>query len=90
MITLEDCIALCGLTEQEVQAIGEHEHVPAIVAAAMASYLLKEPHGEKKIRDMIRDDIREALKRDDRIHARELLMTLGIFWTFTPLPSPAS
>ena len=37
MVTLEDCIALCGLTEQEVQAIGEHEHVPAIAAAAMAT-----------------------------------------------------
>ena len=84
MITLEDCIALCGLTEQEVQAIGEHEHVPAIAAAAMASYLLKEPHGEEKIRDMIRDDIREALKRDDRNHARELFMTLRHFLDVHP------
>jgi hypothetical protein len=32
----------------------------------MAKHLLKEPHGAEKIRDMIRDDIREALKRDDR------------------------
>ena len=90
MITLEDCIALCGLTEQEVHAIGEHEHVPAIVAAAMASYLLKEPHGEEKIRDMIRDDIREALKRDDRIHARELLMTLRHFLDVHPSAKSAS
>ena len=79
MVSLEDCIALCGLTEQEVQAIGEHEHVPAIAAAAMASYLLKQPHGEEKIRDMIRDDIRGALKRDDRLRARELFMTLRHF-----------
>ena len=84
MITLEDCIALCGLTEQEVQAIGEHEHVPAIAAAAMASYLLKEPHGEEKIRDMIRDDIRAALQRDDRIHARDLFMTLRHFLDVHP------
>ena len=84
MITLEDCIALCGLTEQEVQAIGEHEHVPAIAAAAMASYLLKEPHGEEKIRDMIRDDIRDALQRGDRNHARELFMTLRHFLDVHP------
>ena len=84
MITLEDCIALCGLTEQEVQAIGEHEHVPAIAAAAMVSYLLKEPHGEEKIRDMIREDIRKALKRDDRHHARELFMTLRHFLDVHP------
>ena len=28
MITLEDCIAFCGLTEEEVLAIAEHEHLP--------------------------------------------------------------
>jgi hypothetical protein len=40
MITLEDCVALCGLTEEEVLAIAEHEHVPEIAATALASYLL--------------------------------------------------
>jgi hypothetical protein len=84
VITLEDCIALCGLTEQEVLAIAEHEHVPEIVAAAMARYLLKEPHGGEKIRDMIRDDIRETLKRGDRDHARELFMTLRHFLDVHP------
>ena len=29
MITLEDCIGLCGLTEEEVLAVAEHEHLPA-------------------------------------------------------------
>ena len=38
MITLEDCVALCGLTEQEVLAIAEHEHLPEIAAVALASY----------------------------------------------------
>jgi hypothetical protein len=33
MISLEDCIALCGLTQQEVLAIAEH--VPEIAAAAI-------------------------------------------------------
>jgi hypothetical protein len=28
MISLEDCIAFCGLTEDEVAAISEHEHIP--------------------------------------------------------------
>ncbi len=34
MIALEDCIALCGLTEEEVLAIAEHEHLHEILAAA--------------------------------------------------------
>jgi hypothetical protein len=76
MITLEDCIGLCGLSEQEVQAIAEHEHIPEIAAAAMGRYMLKGPHGPEKVRDMIRDDIRAALRRDDKDHARELFMAL--------------
>jgi hypothetical protein len=88
VITLEDCIALCGLSKQEVMAIAEHEHVPEIAAAAMARYLLKKPHGAEKIRDMIRDDIREALRRDDRDHARELFMTLRHFLDVHPVAKP--
>lgn len=48
MITLEDCVALCGLTEEEVLAIAEHEHLPEIAAAALASYLVHEEHGGRK------------------------------------------
>jgi hypothetical protein len=84
VISLEDCMALCGLTEQEVLAIAEHEHVPDIVAAALARYLLKEPGGPEKIRDMIRDDIREAWKRGDKEHASELLFVLREFLATHP------
>ena len=30
MISLEDCIALCGRNKYEVAAISEHEHIPDI------------------------------------------------------------
>ena len=65
MISLEDCVGLCGLTEQEVLAIAEHEHVPEIVATALAQYLLKQEHGIDQIRDMIVHDIRQAQQRQD-------------------------
>jgi hypothetical protein len=79
MISMKDCIALCGLTEEEVMAIAEHEHVPEIAAAAMARYLLKKPGGAEQIRDMIRDDIHTALSRGDKDHASKLLMVLRDF-----------
>jgi hypothetical protein len=34
MISLEDCIAFSGLSEDKVAAIGEHEHIPTIAAPA--------------------------------------------------------
>jgi hypothetical protein len=43
MITLEDCIALCGLTEAQVLAIAEHEHLPEIAASALASTAWRKP-----------------------------------------------
>ena len=46
MITLEDCIRLCGLTEEEVLA-AEHEHLPEIAATALAQYLLSHEHGSE-------------------------------------------
>jgi hypothetical protein len=60
MITLEDCVGLCGLTEEEVLAIAEHEHLSEIAATALAAYLLSQEHGGEKVLDMIVDDIRQA------------------------------
>jgi hypothetical protein len=60
MITLEDCVGFCGLTEEEVLAIAEHEHLPEIAATALAQYLLSQKHGSERVRDMIVDDIRHA------------------------------
>ena len=48
MITLEDCIAMCGLTEEEILAIAEHEHIPEIAAAVLAQYLLCQSTGRRK------------------------------------------
>jgi hypothetical protein len=45
MISLEDCIGLCGLTEEEVLAIAEHEHMSEIAATALAQYLMSYGHG---------------------------------------------
>jgi hypothetical protein len=84
MISLEDCIAFCDLTEAEVLAIAEHEHIPEIAAAALGQYLLCQEHGAEAIRDMLRDDIRDALARDDRQHARELFMALRHFLSHHP------
>ena len=80
MITIEDCIAMCGLTEEEILAIAEHEHVPEVAAAGLAEYLLEQDdHGAEKIRDMIVDDIRQAVARGNTDHARHLYQVLRHF-----------
>ncbi len=74
MISLEDCIAMCGLDAKEIEAIAEHEHIPEISAAALADHLL-----HHRIREMILDDIRIALESGCADHAAELLMALSHF-----------
>ncbi|WP_417669384.1 hypothetical protein [Roseibium sp.] len=79
MITIDDCIGLSGLDEAEILALAEHEHIPEMAAVALGAYLLHQRKGPARIRQMIEDDIREALKRGDRGHARELFMALRHF-----------
>ncbi|HEX9882099.1 MAG TPA: hypothetical protein VGA65_06290 [Hyphomicrobium sp.] len=84
MITLADCIAFCGLTEEEVLALAEHEHIPEIVAAGLACQLMKQRHGPEKVRTIIVEDIRTALHRGDRRHAQELFAALRHFLSAHP------
>ena len=84
MISLEDCIGLCGLTEAEVLALAEHEHVPEIVATALAQQLLGQTDGCRKIGAIIADDVTLAVLHGDHIHAEELRVTLSQFVTSHP------
>ena len=88
MITLEDCVALCGVTEEEVLAIAEHEHIPEIAATALAQYLTYQDHGEEKIRDMIVDDIRASQARNERQRVLALLHVLHHFLRAHPAARP--
>lgn len=76
MISLEDCVAMCGLTEEQVLAIAQHKHLPEIEAAALAQYLLRGDRGTQMIRDMIMDDIRSAQREGDRAQVLSLLHVL--------------
>ena len=84
MISLEDCIALCGLTKDEVLALAEHEHIPEIAATALAHHLLAQSEGCRRIGAMIADDVTFANARGDRQHAEELQVTLHEFVTTHP------
>jgi hypothetical protein len=79
MLTLEDCLALCDLSEEEVLAIAEHEHIPEIAAVELANYLVHSPDGERCIKAMIRDDIDAAAARGDHRHAAALRLVLRNF-----------
>jgi len=74
MLSLEDCIAMCGLTEEEVRALAQHEHIPEVAAAELGNYLVSSQDGELCIKAMIRDDVAHANACGDQ--ERELTLKL--------------
>ena len=84
MITQDDVIDMTDLTREEVAAVAEHDHLCRVDAAALAQYVLEHHRGAARIQDMICDDIRAALHRQDLPHARELFATLKHFVAHHP------
>ena len=88
MITLEDCLGFCDLTEAEVLAIADHEQLPKIAAIAYGQYLLNKEHGSERICRMIVDDIRAAQQKNDRDEVQTLLHVLHHFIRNHPEAAP--
>ncbi len=76
MITIQDCIALSQLTEDEIEAIAEHEHVPDMLAVEIGAFYVESEHGEKHIAAIIRDDIEQARRTGHIAHAAKLQLVL--------------
>ncbi len=79
MLTYEDCLGLSDLTQEEVDAISEHEHLHAIVALELGNYLVHTPDGQPRIRRMIIEDIEAAEARGDTVHKAKLKLVLKGF-----------
>jgi len=76
MLSIQDCIELSDLSEEEILAIAEHEHIPEMVAVELGCYLVHTPEGEKRIKRMIVDDIDHARRRGDRQRVLTLKLVL--------------
>lgn len=85
MLTFEDCLALAELTEEEVDAIAEHEHVPEMLAMELGNYLVHENGGVPRISRIIVEDIEAAEIRGDRDRVLRLKLVLKHFVSAHPV-----
>jgi hypothetical protein len=67
MLTIQDCIELSELTEEEILAIAAHEHIPEMAAIELGNYLIHTPDGERRVKAMIVDDI-ELARAEGNLH----------------------
>jgi hypothetical protein len=86
MLTLKDCVALSELSEDEVNLIAEHEHVPEIVAAEMGNDLLHSADGVSTIKAYLLDCVEHARRAGDRTRAEALQAIYRQFEASHPAP----
>lgn len=79
MLSFEDCVAFCDLTEDEIDAIAQHEGIPELPAAELGAALLRRPDGVARIRAMILDDIAQAQRRRNFARSGRLKVVLRHF-----------
>jgi len=79
MLTYEDCLELSDLTEEEIEAIAQHEHLPEMAALELGSYLVHSPEGVPMIKRIILEDTDEERRRGDAEKVLQLKLVLKHF-----------
>jgi hypothetical protein len=79
VLTYEDCLGMCDLTQEEIGAIAEHEHCHPLIALELGHHLVQTEEGQPRVLEMIRDDIALARARGDTRHVAELKRVLRKF-----------
>ncbi len=79
MLTFNDCLALCELTEAEVAAIAEHENLPQLPGGRARCLSDDRPGRRSAGAAVIVEDIQAAQERGDLARAATLKRTLRQF-----------
>ncbi|MGE5547868.1 MAG: hypothetical protein ACM33T_13275 [Solirubrobacterales bacterium] len=66
MLTLRDCLDMCDLAPEVVEAIAEHEGMHSILAAELGECLCRTASGQALIHRFILDGVADAMRRGDR------------------------
>jgi hypothetical protein len=87
MLSLDECIGMSGLTDDEIAVIAEHEHVPIIVAAGLGHHLLKSPKGIFQLRGFISELLGQAKLAGNGERVKHLDGVLRRFNCVHPVPT---
>ena len=85
MLSIGDCVGMCGLDEDELRVLAEHEHLPMIVAAELAANMLQTPGGIRQIRHFVLEALEASVARHDWEREKHLRTVLGHFTSAHPV-----
>jgi hypothetical protein len=86
MLSLDECIGMCGLTDDEVAIVAEHRRIPLMAAAQLGYALLRTPKGVFTLRSYFLDVLEQAKLCGKRDKARHVDEVLTRFNAAHPLP----
>ena len=86
MLTLDECIGMSGLTDDEIAVISERRRLPAIVAVEVGHTLLQTPKGKFILRGYISDLLAKAKVAGRHEKAKHLDRVLTQFNAKHPTP----
>ncbi|MFZ5464075.1 MAG: hypothetical protein ACOZCP_04255 [Pseudomonadota bacterium] len=86
MLSLQECFDLSDLSEDEIEAIAEHEHVPPIIAAELGTTLLKTKTGMCLLKVYLLEAIEKARLAGDFDKAERLDSIYSRFEREHPAP----
>jgi hypothetical protein len=75
-IAIQECHDIYGLDETAIGIIAEREHLPENIAAQVGITLTTSPEGVRVIRELIRDNLRQAAVRGEL--ERSLLLSRAL------------
>ncbi len=84
MLSAKDCLDYCDLTDDEIRALAEHEHIPEVLAAELGECLLETDVGTWVMMKAIREEWERACASGNASRAAELETTLKRFETAHP------
>lgn len=76
MLTAQECLEFSDLTEEEILAIAEHEHIPEMLAAELGSCLLQTDMGTWLIKRYLLEELEQA--KAQRCHERTAQLTAAL------------
>jgi len=79
VLTFEDCLGLCQLSEEETGRSPSTSICRRSSPWSWAAYLMRAPDGELLVSPMLIDDVRAAERQGDLVHAAQLKRCLRHF-----------
>lgn len=85
MLTMQDCLDYCDLTEDEVELFAEHEHIPEEIAGPMVCGLVQTEEGVKLICDCLSELVSDAMIEGSMDKAEHVLHVYAEFRSAHPI-----